>query len=499
MSFFTILSIIIVYFLVLLLISYLTSKQSDSSTFFTGNKKSPWLVVAYGMIGAALSGVTFVSLPGNVYSNGFYFGQFILGNIVGYLIITFVLIPLYYRYNLVSIYSYLERRFGFYSYKTGALVFILSQSFGAALRMLLAVIVLRELFSGEVGMYFSDDSLVPLWILAFIFIALIFLYTYKSGIKTIVWTDMFQTTFLLLTAIFVIYTIFNKMDISVAEAFSLGAEKGYTKFINLDFASGDYFGKKFLSGILIAIAMMGLDQNMMQKSLTIKNVKDAQKNTLMFSISVAIAQFFFLFLGMMLFLYIDYAGISESLPMRDGKVITDRVFPFLAVTHAQFGATTTVLFVLGILAAAFSSADSALASLTTSFCYDFLGMDKKELNVKVRHKVHIGFSIFLFFIVFVFSFAGSNVINLIFSTAGYTYSPLLALFFLGILTKVKIWDISTPFACVLAPITTYFLVEYMKNHHDFDLGFLNILFGALFTLFYLGIFSLLKRKNDKNH
>ncbi|PIE50317.1 MAG: sodium:solute symporter [Flavobacteriales bacterium] len=483
------LSLVIIglYFGVLLIIAHFTAKNSDENSFFTGNRKSNWLMVSYGMIGAALSAVTFVSIPGDVGEKGFYAAQFFLGNMVGYLFITFVLIPIYYRLKLVSIYTYLENRFGWFSYKTGSFFFLVSQSFGAGLRMLLAIKILQVLF---------DLDNTHMWWLAIVFLILIFLYTFKAGIKTIVWTDMLQTTFLLLAAVAIIWVIFSKLNLGMGEIVAIGEEKGYWKWFDGDIKSGTYFGKQFVAGILIAMAMMGLDQNMMQKSLTCKNVKEAQKNTFVFSFSVAIAQTLFLFLGMMLFIFADINGIDLPTKMVEGQsvIATDKVLPFLTLNH--FGLFASVMFVLGTAAAAFSSVDSALTALTTSFCYDFLGIEKRKNPKRLKTLTHIGFSVIMLLIILGFSNSGSNVFGLIFGLAGYTYSPLLGLFLLGIFTKVKLNDWTVPVASLATPVIAYLLNAYLKKNFDFDIGFLTIFTGALISIILLLIFKFLPSKSQ---
>lgn len=484
--------IIAAYFCVLLIIAYFTGRKSDTESFFTGNRKSPWLVVSYGMIGAALSAVTFVSIPGSVADKGFYAAQFFLGNMVGYLFITFVLVPLYYRMRLVSIYTYLENRFGWFSYKTGSFFFLVSQSFGAGLRMLLAIKILQVLFD-------LDNS--HMWWLAVLFLILIFLYTFKAGIKTIVWTDMLQTTFLLLAALSIVWVIFGKLDVGMAEIVDIGKDKGYWKWYDGDVKSGTYFWKQFIAGALISMAMMGLDQNMMQKSLTCKTVGEAQKNTFVFSFSVAIAQILFLFLGMMLFIYADVNQIDLPTKtfMADGqevtKIATDKVLPFLTLNH--FGIFASIMFVLGTAAAAFSSVDSALTALTTSFCYDFLGIEKRKNQNQLKTLTHIGFSVVMLVIILAFANSGNNVFDLIFGLAGYTYSPLLGLFLLGIFTKVKLNDWSVPVAAVATPIIAYYLNGYLKTEFNFDIGFLTIFTGALITVILLMIFKIFPSKSNK--
>lgn len=473
------------YFCVLLIIAYFTGRKSDKDSFFTGNKKSPWLVVSYGMIGAALSAVTFVSIPGSVATKGFYAAQFFLGNMVGYLFITFVLIPLYYKMKLVSIYTYLENRFGWFSYKTGSFFFLVSQSFGAGLRMLLAIKILQVLFD-------LDNS--HMWWLAVLFLVLIFLYTFKAGIKTIVWTDMLQTTFLLLAALSIVWVIFSKLNLGMSEIISLGEENGYWKWFDGDIKSGTYFWKQFVAGILISMAMMGLDQNMMQKSLTCKTVGEAQKNTFVFSFSVAIAQTLFLFLGMMLFIYADVNHIDLPTKLVNGevKIATDKVLPFLTLNH--FGLFASIMFVLGTAAAAFSSVDSALTALTTSFCYDFLGIEKRKNQNQLKTITHIGFSVVMLVLILAFSNSGSNVFDLIFGLAGYTYSPLLGLFLLGIFTKVKLNDWTVPVAALATPVIAYYLNDYLLKQHDFNIGFLTIFTGAIITIVLVLIFKFLPKK-----
>ncbi len=477
-----VLFVMLAYFLMLFYISHLTSKGSDNETFFTGNRKSPWLIVAVGMIGTAISGVTFVSVPGSVFTNSYHYGQFILGNIVGYFFVMIVLIPLYYKLNLVSIYTYLEGRFGWYSYKTGSLIFIISRSFGAALRMLLSIKIL--------SVFFKE------WNLSFLFIGLVcmvlvFLYTYKSGVKTLVWTDFVQTIFLISAAVFVVGNIFYQLNIPFNQILVIAEEKNYLDFFDWDWKSKQYFWKQFLSGIFIAIAMTGLDQDMMQKGLTISNVKDAQKNTFLFSFSVAIVQLLFLFLGVMLYIYADHFNVA--LPMKEGIVETDKVFPEL-VKNGYFGAITSIMFILGISAASFASFDSALTSLTTSFSYDFLSIDKKKNPTRIKNIVHIAFSAFLLCIMVVFSESTGDIFGKIFSLASYTYSPLLGIFMLGIFTKTKWLDWSIPIACISAPIIAFYFNDYLKTVYEFDMGFLTILTGAIVTVSIIVVFKLLFNK-----
>jgi len=480
-----ILLIIVSYFGVLLLISHFTSKNTSDESFYTGDRKSPWQVVAFGMIGAVISGVTFVSIPGMVGTNYFYYLQFVFGNVVGYVFITYVLIPIYYDLKLVSIYTYLETRFGIKSYKTGSLFFLISQSFGAALRLLLAAKILQYAVFEAFG--------IPFYATVLIILVLIWLYTHKSGIKTIVWTDTLQTFFLITAAVVSIYVVKDSLNLSFSETITSVTNHKYFKIFNWDFNAGSNFFKQFISGILIAVAMIGLDQNMMQKTLTCKNKKEAQQNILTFSIILAVTQFLFLGLGVMLYLYAEKFGIQ--LEIENGKFInTDNLFPMLSLNH--FGKIASISFILGITAASFSSVDSALTALTTSFTHDFLDIQHKSSKEKNRLKnyVLLGFSIVIFIIIMLFSQSKGDVISTIFKVAGYTYGPLLGLYLFGIFTKLKIKDAAVPFICVLMPLLTYYLNHLFITQFSFDLGFMNILVNALLTIVSLIIVT---KKNEK--
>ena len=479
-----ILIIIALYFGVLMLISHIVSKKSSDESYYTGDRKSPWQIVAFGMIGAVLSGVTFVSIPGMVGNNYFYYLQFVFGNIVGYVFITYVLVPIYYDLRLVSIYTYLESRFGIKTYKTGSLFFLISQSFGAALRLMLAAKILQ---------YAVFDAFhIPFYVTVILMLVLIWLYTHKSGIKTIVWTDTLQTFFLLSAVLITIYVVKNSLNLSFAETVSSVTNHEYFKIFEWDIHSGNNFFKQFISGILIAVAMVGLDQNMMQKTLTCKNKKEAQKNILTFSIFLAIAQFLFLGLGVMLYMYAEKFGIQ--LDMENGKLInTDNLFPMLSLNH--FGIVAGVSFILGITAASFSSADSAITALTTSFTHDFLNIQNKstEKKLQLKNRTLLGVSALIFIIIMLFSQSKGDVISTIFKVAGYTYGPLLGLYLLGIFTKVKVYDSAVPYICVMMPIVTYFLNYAFIEWLDFDFGFMNIFVNALLTMLCL----LIVKKKDK--
>lgn len=469
-----VLGIIVIYFAFLMIISYFTSRNRSDETYFTGDKQSPWFLVAFGMVGAGLSGVTFVSLPGMVGNNSLFFYQFILGNVVGYLFITFVLIPLYYRLQLVSIYSYLNERFGNKTYKTGSLIFLVSQSFGAALRLLLAAKILQfALF---------DKFEIPFFVTVIIILLLVWLYTNKSGIKTIVWTDTFQTTFLILGAVITIYSILTSLNLTLGESIQKVMDHEYFTVFNWDSSSGNNFYKQFVAGILVAIAMIGLDQNMMQKTLTCKNQWDAQKNTLTYSLILAITQFLFMGLGILLYIYAENQGIALPMNENGSLLDTDTLFPDLALNH--LGTFAGLFFLLGIIAASFSSVDSALTALTTSFTYDFLDISHKSSKEKKKLKnwVLLGFSFVIFLIIMLFSNSRGDVISLIFKVAGYTYGPLLGLYLFGLFSNISIRDKWVPVICLLAPLGTYVLSLYFEKTFHFDFGFVNIAVNALLTI-----------------
>ncbi len=428
-----ILLLIAAYFGILLLISYFTGKNSGNDAFFKANRQSPWYIVAFGMIGASLSGVTFISVPGWIEASQFSYMQVVLGYLVGYFIIAYVLMPIYYKLNVTSIYQYLEQRFGVVSYKTGAFFFFISRVLGASFRLYLVAIVLQQ--------YIFDEWNVPFEITVILSILLIWIYTFRGGIKTIVWTDTLQTLFMLVAVGMAIYYINDKIGWSFSEFIGSEELKNYDKIFFLDnFLAKGHFLKSFIGGMFIAICMTGLDQDMMQKNLTCRNLKEAQKNMVSFSLVLIVVNFIFLLLGALLFIYADKFGIS--VPMMDGKSKTDLLFPEIAI-HGELGIVLAISFILGLVAAAYSSADSALTSLTTSFCVDFLNIEKKnkENQTKIRKKTHIAMSILLILVIIVFKHVlTENVISNLLTVATYTYGPLLGLFAFGVFTKYKIYD-----------------------------------------------------------
>lgn len=452
----TILSIIVIYFGILILISRIVSKKDSSNdTFFKANKNSKWYLVAFGMIGTALSGVTFISVPGEVGSpNGeqFKYFQFILGNAIGFIIIAKVLLPLYYRLNLTSIYGYIEERLGYYSYKTSAMIFLISRTIGSAFRLYLVVIVLQR--------YVFDEFGIPFWVTVLISLLLIFAYTYKGGLKTIIITDTLQTFFLVSSVFFTIYFICDSLHLSLPEAFETVKKSNYSKiFFFEDFITSKYhFVKQILGGIFVTIAMVGLDQDLMQKNLSCKNIGEAQKNMFTFTGIFVIINLFFLGVGALLYIYANNNGIAIPVDAM-GKTRTDLLFPEIAFNHLTI--IPSVIFLLGLTAATFATTDSALTALTTSFCVDFLGMDKeKNANkpnmVRTRHMVHVSFSLLMFLVIIIFNAINdSSVVSMIFRIASYTYGPLLGLYSFGLFMKnYAIKDKIVPFVCVASPLIT---------------------------------------------
>jgi SSS family transporter len=433
MNAFLILALLVSYFVVLVLISYLTGKNDSNQDFFKAGKQSPWYLVAFGMIGASLSGVTFISVPGWVEASQFSYFQVVLGYMVGYFVVAFVLLPVYYKLNLTSIYEYLYHRFGLISHKTGAFFFFISRVLGAAFRLYLVAIVLQQ--------FIFDQWNVPFEITVIISILLIWIYTFKGGIKTIVWTDTLQTLFMIVAVTLSIYFITDSLGWTFSEFLISEELKAYSTIFNTDsILDKGYFLKSFFGGIFITICMTGLDQDMMQKNLSCKSLKDAQKNMLSFSIVLTLVTLLFLLLGALLFIYAKKNNIE--IPILDGQPKTDLLFPEIAL-NSGLGITLGITFILGLIAAAYSSADSALTSLTTSFCIDIIDMTGKSEKVKksIRKKTHIGMSFLLVLVIISFKhILNSNVIDSLLTVAGYTYGPLLGLFTFGIFTNFKIKD-----------------------------------------------------------
>ena len=483
----TILMLIVGYFLMLIGIAFVTSRgASDNNSFFMAKRQSPWYLIAIGMIGTSISGITFISVPGWVEARSMSYMQTVMGFVLGYVVIAFVLMPMYYKLNLISIYTYLERRFGVYSYKTGSAFFLLSRTVGSGFRLYLSALVLHQFVTAPLG--------VPFWVTVAITIGLIWSYTFKGGVKTIIWTDLIQTLCLIVTLVMTLHIIGGKLGLDVSGIISTvkSSAKSQVFFFENGWSDPKNFFKQFLSGASICIVMSGLDQDIMQKNLTVKTLKGAQVNMMSYGILLALINLMFLSLGILLFMYAKQNNIA--IPSVNGTPRTDLLFPTIALQYST--PTIGVLFFLGILASTYASADSALTALTTAFCIDFLGFEKKdEAQTKgKRTLVHLGFSVLLFVIIIIFYFINdSSVIESIYKAASYTYGPLLGLFALGFLTKVEINDKFAPIICCLSPIITYIInansAQWFNGYKfDFELLILN----GLIT--FVGLLLISKKK-----
>ncbi len=458
---FVLLSIVALYFFLLIGISYLTGKNDSNTNFFKAGKSSPWYVVAFGMIGASLSGVTFISVPGWVQSSQFSYMQIVIGYLFGYIAIAYILIPLYYKANITSIYQFLDSRFGPTSHKTGAFFFFVSRVLGASFRLFLVASVFQYFIFDAMGISFEFTVVIS--------ILMIWIYTFKGGIKTIVWTDTLQTLFMLIAVGTAIVTLLGEFEGTIFDVLASPTFKTYSKTLfTEDFNDKKYWIKSLLGGMFIAIAMTGLDQDMMQKNLTCKNSKEAQWNIMSLGFVLIFINFIFLFLGALLFMYAEKYNIA--IPMIDGKVKTDLLFPEIAL-NGVLGTPLAVVFILGLIAAAYSSADSALTSLTTSFCYDFLDIDKKPKNqqTKIRKNAHILVSLLLIVVIIVFKYIlEDNVISSLLQIASYTYGPLLGMFAFGIFTKHRVKDQIVPFIAIvsvlLSTLLNTFSEEYLQGY-----------------------------------
>lgn len=474
--------LIIVYFLVLIGISFLTSREDSNEAFFLGNKKSPWYIVSFGMIGASLSGVTFISVPGWVANSQFSYLQMCLGYVAGYMVVSFVLLPIYYRLNLTSIYAYLGDRFGKSSHLTGSFFFLISRLIGASFRLYLVANIFQMYIAEQYGISFFTTVVIT--------ILLIWLYTFRSGIKTIIWTDTLQTFFMLAAVVISIYLLLNDTGWTISESFSQMKSQNMGQiFFFEDWKDANHFFKQFISGMFITIAMTGLDQDMMQKNLSCKTLKESQTNMVSFSVVLIFVNFVFLFFGGLLYLYASHIGLDAT---------NDELFPKIAMS-GSLGTTVIVCFVLGLIASAYSSADSALTSLTTIFFVDFMKKSKKQhVNERNRKLVHVIFSILLLIIIMNYKlFDNNNLIVNLFKAASYTYGPLLGLFFFGILTKLQIRGILVPVICVLSPIVCYSLSIGLMNYYYFDLGFTLLPINGLISFLGLYLISYKPVENDK--
>ncbi|MCE7066515.1 sodium:solute symporter [Dyadobacter sp. CY326] len=468
--------ILIAYFGMLITVSIYTSKGADTNTFFTANRQSPWYLVAFGMIGTSLSGVTFVSVPGAVVNIQFSYFQVVIGYILGYLVIGTVLMPLYYRLNLISIYSYLEQRFGFWSYKTGSGFFLLSRTIGSAVRLYVAAQVLQLALFKPLG--------IPFEVAVAITIFLIWIYTFKGGVKTIIVTDTLQTFFLITAVILTIVLVSNELNLDgFGDIWNRVQTSGYSKIFYWDTNDPKNFFKQFFAGVFIAIVMTGLDQDLMQKNLTCKNIGEAQKNMFWFTIVLVIVNFLFLSLGALLYVYAEAQGIPA--PAK-----SDDFYPMLALNH--LGLVVGITFLLGITAATYASSDSALTALTTAFCIDFMNIEKRPEAQRstIKFWVHIGFSVVFYLVILIFNRLNSKeVITAVFDLAGYTYGPLLGLFSFGAFLKRPVKDKWVPLVCILAPVLTYVINDHSAEwFNGYKFGFERLIINGLIT--FIGLWLL---------
>jgi len=493
---------VIGYFLLLLVVAWYTSRNANNESFFIGNRNSNWMLVAFGMIGTSLSGVTFVSVPGTVGPAGFAYYQVVLGYFLGYFIIAFVLLPLFYRMKLTSIYNYLEHRFGMISYKTGALFFILSRILGATARLYLVINVLQ--------IFILKDMHVPFAVTAFVILLMILLYTFKGGVKTIVFTDTLQTTFMLMGLIVCIVYIMNSMGQSFGSTLSSLNQQGLTKIFNTDIHSSGFFLKQVIGGLFITVTMTGLDQEMMQKNISVRTVHDSKKNVLTFSFIILIVNFLFLLMGGLLYQFAAGKGLSAA---------PDDLFPTVALHY--MGNVIPIIFVIGLISALFPSADGALTALTSSFCIDLLGMKRRsdwdeKTKRQRRMTVHLIFAIIFFLMVMGFKWVDNkSIIDVILKVAGFTYGPLLGLFAFGILTNRTINDRLAIYVCIGAPLVIWGIdfinnIEwYQKQFHlsgnsvlavkhfsasifgKFKIGYELLIYNGLLT--FLGLLAISRR------
>jgi Na+/proline symporter len=461
------------------MVAFYTSKGSTNHSFFIGNKNSNWMLVAFGMIGTSLSGVTFISVPGTVSANHFAYFQVVLGYFIGYFVVAFMLLPLYYKLNLTSIYDYLNHRFGTYSYKTGALLFIVSRTLGATLRLYLVINVMQ--------LFILDALGVPFVATTFFILLMILLYTFKGGVKTIVWTDTLQTFFMLLALVVCVFYIMGDLNLTFTEAISQLNKLGYTEMFNTDVLDKKFFLKQIIGGAFITISMTGLDQEMMQKNISVKNLGDSQKNMVTFSSVMVLVNLLFLLLGGLLYLYAANKGVS---------VKGDDLFPTIALQYLP--PFIAIIFIIGLISALFPSADGAITALTSSFCIDILGLQRnKKLSEaqqsKTRITVHLTFSfIFLLFVLYFKWLDNKSIIGILLDIAGYTYGPLLGLFAFGMLTKRTITDKLAPIICMVAPAICY-LIQYNSASWfgNYQIGIEMLILNGALT--YMGLFAVSKK------
>lgn len=495
------LGFVIGYFILLLIVAWYTSRNANNDSFFIGNRNSNWMLVAFGMIGTSLSGVTFVSVPGGVGASSFAYFQIMIGYLIGYLVIAYVLLPLYYRLNLTSIYNYLSTRLGFYSYKTGASFFILSRTLGATARLYLVVKILQD------TIFSSFSFVIPFWVTTLIILIMILIYTYEGGVKTIVFTDTLQTTFMLTGLVVCVVYILNQMDMGLGSALSTMGDKGYSQIFFTDMNDSSFFLKQILAGAFITITMTGMDQEMMQKNISVKTLKDSQKNVVTLSVIMLFVILLFLVLGGLLYLYSESLGAAYTTVQENGKDVTkwmlngqdigaDKLFPAIAMDHMP--PIVSVIFIIALISALFPSADGAITALTSSFCIDIIGMQRKSewtdaQKKRIRQRVHLVFAgIFLLFVMVFRWVDNPSMIDVILKVAAYTYGPLLGLFSFGILTRRQVKDKFVPLICVAAPLICL-LIE--KNQSlifgSFEIGLELLIINGLIT--FVGLMALSKK------
>jgi len=473
-------SFVIGYFLILLTVAWYTGKNSDNHSFFIGNKNSNWMLVAFGMVGTSLSGVTFVSVPGAVAKESFAYVQITIGYLIGYLLIAYVLLPLYYRLNLTSIYNFLSSRLGYRSYKTGSSFFILSRVLGATARLYLVVNILQEAILNSFN--------IPFWATTLIILVMILLYTYEGGVKTIVYTDTLQTSCMLLGLVICVFYILSQLHMGFGESLQVMSEKGYSNIFVLDPNSKLFFVKQIIAGAFITVTMTGMDQEMMQKNISVKNLKDSQKNVLSMAVVLATVIVIFLFLGGLLYMYAETLNISAT---------GDKIFPTIALEHMP--PFVSVIFIIALISALFPSADGAITALTSTFCIDILGIQRrKDLSEssqkKIRQRVHLSFAVIFLLFVMIFKWVNDpSMIGLLLKIAAYTYGPLLGLFTFGILTKKQVNDSLVPYVCIAAPVICFFLDKYQKLLlGNFEIGLELLIINGAIT--FLGLLLITKKQ-----
>lgn len=475
-------SFVIGYFLILLAVAWYTGKNSDNHSFFIGNKNSNWMLVAFGMVGTSLSGVTFVSVPGAVAKESFAYIQITLGYLIGYTMIAYILLPLYYRLNLTSIYHYLSSRMGFNAYKTGSSFFILSRTLGATARLYLVVNILQEAILNSFN--------VPFWATTLIILIMILLYTYEGGVKTIVYTDTLQTTCMLAGLVICVFYILNQMDMGFGESLQAMHNKGYSTIFVTDPNSRFYFLKQIIAGAFITVTMTGMDQEMMQKNISVKTLKDSQKNVMSMAITLATVIVIFLFLGGLLYLYAERLNIVAT---------GDKIFPVLAMEHMP--PIVSVIFIIALISALFPSADGAITALTSTFCIDIIGIQRRAdlseaAQKKIRQRVHLTFAAIFLVFVLVFKWVNDpSMIGLLLKIAAYTYGPLLGLFTFGIMTKRVVNDKWVPIVCVAAPILCFILDKFQKDLLGaYEVGLELLIINGAIT--FIGLLMISKKGNN---